>query len=293
MRTSLSVFLALLLAPTIVHAQPGRSCADRGTARWVIHQTLIGVIEPIGLEHQLRVGACFPLRPTDDPLFTLNHVELGVLSTASPTYAYSGGYVQLTPLSLLTLRVEVSGVAYWPLGLEGAGYYGLPSPTAARQSEDLPAEQGETAAGWNVRGLAVLRGRVDVGAGLALVALDAVWVDRVELGASPYYVNLQLDHTAARTDTAVGNEAVLALEVGVASDLTLRFGAYDAVRWVDRSGSFGHQLGAVVQAVWARPIPEIASLELLVRGGGYADHPFRVGPALLGWLAIGWDAGPV
>jgi len=48
-----------------------------------------------------------------------------------------------------------------------------------------------------------------------------------------------------------------------------------------------------VQAVWSRPIPEIASLEVLVRGGGYTDHPFRVGPALLGWLAIGWDVGPV
>lgn len=291
------VTLALLvLTPALARAQAGHSCADRGTARWVIHETLLGVIEPLGMEHQLRVGACFPLRPSEDPFFTLNHVELGALSYASPTYAYSGGYVQLTPLSLLTLRVEVSGVAYWPIGLEGAGYYGLQRPDAPRRSEDLPPDRATTATGWNVRGLAIVRARVPLGGEIALAALDALWVDRVELAGStpaPYYLNLQLDHVAARTDTALGNEAVLALEVPIEGGPLLRFGAYDAMRWVDRSGALGHQLGAIVQASWSRPIPEIASLELLVRGGGYTDHPVRVGPALLAWIAIGWDLGPI
>lgn len=289
---TLFLVLAVLLTPALSRAQPGHSCADRGSARWVVHQTLLGVIEPVGMEHQLRAGACFPLRPTDDPFFTLNQVELGVLSYASPTYAYSGGYVQLTPLSLLTLRVEVSSLAYWPLGLEGAGYYGLGQPDAPRRSEDLPPDRATTASGWNVRGMAIVRARVPVG-GLALVVLDALWVDRVELGPGPYYLNLQLDHVAARVDTALSNEAVLALEVPIDGGPLMRFGAYDATRWVDHSGALGHQLGALVQAVWARPIPEIASLELLVRGGGYTDHPVRVGPALLGWVAIGWDLGPV
>jgi hypothetical protein len=292
-RTLAAIGLVVALSPALARADG--PCAGRRSPRWVVHQRLLGVIEPLGAQHDLALGACWPLFPerADDVAIEAAHVEVGAMSYLSPVYAYGGGFVEIAPVSFLALRLDVLGVGVWPLPLEGAGYFALPSPDAPRQGSDLPPELATTAAGWSVRGTATLSGGIPLGGDWAIVMFDSLYVERLSIGHGAYFLSVQHDVVQGNEDSVIGNEALVALDVEISGGPQLRMGAYSATRVVASTGYVGHHLGGVVTLEWDRPIPEIAVLEVFVRGGGYTHHAYRVGPALLGYVQITWDAGPI
>ena len=285
--------LACGLAPGSASAD-AHACAGRSSPRWISRTTLGVSLVPFGAEIQARAALCVPLRPWDGDWLELAAFEVGALTYVSPVYAYGGGYVQLTPVNLLTFRIEAAGIGYWTLPLEGAGYYALPEANAERNPETtLAVGRGRSEAGWMIRGLAVVQAHVPLGP-VSLLVWDTVLGERVAIGAGPYFVNLQSDHTQEASDLVIGNDAALVLEAPVAGGPSLRFGGYDSLRTALGTGSFGHQAGAIFVAGWSRPMPEIWWMEIGLRGGGYTNHPVRTGDfTLAAWVSVEWDLGGV
>lgn len=282
------VGLALALCAALAHAAGG--CLDRPGARPVVRETLVMLLNPMGAEHQLRVGACMPLYPSASEAFSGNHFELGLTNYTSPVYAMTGPYVELAPASFFSLRLELTGAGIWPLPMAGAGYYPRPGPRATFYEHELPEKDGRSTGGWSARAITGWGAKVSLGK-LALVAGDALWLDHGEIGPAPYFLDLRNDLVAARADNVVGNEGAVFLEVPIRRAF-LRFGAYDALRAMPLSGYVGHQVGGIAMLELTNVTRAISSLAFWARLGGYTHHAIRAGEAatLLG-VAVDWDLG--
>lgn len=286
MRVGGARWLTLALLFFYFHAHPPHAaarCVSQSEPRWVAHQGLVLLLNPMGAEHNLRVGLCVPLYETPEAAFSLNHVEVGVTSYVSPIYATGGGYAQIAPATFFFLRAELSGIGVWPLPIDGAGYFPLPGYAARWGSEDLPANAAQTASGWTARLFSVFRGRVDLAAigarAVYLAALDALYADYAEIGSAPFYAMIRHDVAAARADWVVANEGVLVVGIPIPDGPDLRIGAYSALRSVPAAGYVGHQVGGIVMLAWDRPLPGIDEISLFIRLGGYTNHAFRTGDA--------------
>jgi hypothetical protein len=182
----------------------------------------------------------------------------------------------------------------WPLGLEGAGYYPMPSYAATFENEDVPAAAGQAAGGWNVRLISVLRGVLSLGP-ITLSAYETFFADWQEVGWSDFYLNVRHDLVSARADWVLGNEASLLVGLPVEGGPEIRIGAYDALRFAPGNPGTGHlvhQLGGIVMLVWERPLPGIDALSIFVRLGGYTHHAIRTDEAgTLGAISADHDLG--
>ncbi len=281
--TLAALALALVLASP---AAASASCAGANEPRWVAHQWLVALLNPMGAEHNLRIGLCLPLYDSTELALRLNHVEFGATSYVSPIYAIGGGYAQFGPASFFFVRVELNAMGVWPLPIDGVGYFPLTSYGDRFSSDALPSSRAMTASGWNFRTFSVLRGRVDVATlpwgALTLVAVDAFIVDYHELGSAPFYTQVRHDVVTARQDWLLGNEATLAVGIPIPGGPELRIGGYDALRYVPGSGYLGHQFGGVLMLAWERPAPGISELTIFIRVGGYlrlARERFALLPA--------------
>lgn len=286
------ILLLVLLSPRGAAA----SCVGAATPRWAAHQTLVLLLNPMGAEHNLRVGLCVPLYDSADPLVALNHFEIGATSYVSPVYAIGGGYAQLVPVSFVVLRSELNAMGVWSLPIDGAGYYPRDDYAARWGASDLPAANGGTASGWSFRGLAALRGRLELATlasgPLVLIAYDAFFADYHELGDAAYFAQLRFDVVAARHDWVLSNEAMLMVGIPIAGGPELRIGAYDQTRDVPGSGYVGNQVGGVLMLTWTRPCPGIDELSVFVRVGGYTHHGVRLDEATtLGGATADHDLG--
>jgi hypothetical protein len=137
-----------------------------------------------------------------------------------------------------------------------------------------------------------LQGALDLGGGARLLLASELGVARERFGDQPFYYSMKHDAIMAGEDTIVLSSSFVGFELPAAPDLVFRFGGYDDLRFVPGSGYVGHQLGPLAMLEWHHVTPEIASLAVFVRGGGYTSHLYRTGEAtvLLG-LAIDFDLG--
>ncbi len=293
-RTSI---VGLAVAVVLELASPAAArCVGQTTPRWVAHQQLVLLLNPMGAEHNLRIGLCLPLYDTSESVLDQNHVELGVVSYVSPIYAAGGAYAQLAPATFWFLRVELGGIGVWPLPLDGAGYFPLSGYGARYGSEDLPARAAGTASGWGARFVSVLRGRVDLAPledrFVYLAALDALFTDYADIGSAAFYAMIRHDVVAAQRDWIVGNEAIALVGIPIPGGPDFRIGAYSALRNVPAAGYVGHQVGGILMLTWERPLPGLDEISLFVRVGGYTNHAFRTGdPATMASASADHDLG--
>jgi len=279
-----------LVAPSSAVAQDRSETA--GT-RLVMHQQLALLLNPMGAQHELQVGLRAPLGPQDELLFGGAHAEAGVVSRVAPIFAITGGYLEVSPLSFLVLRAEFTGNALWPIGMDGAGYYGLEGYDSDVQSESLSGDAGGSATGWSVRLLAGLQGAIPVGDGRILL-VDQMSFQHVSMGDAPYYYSAEHDLVLGQSDWVVQNDALVLAEIPAASDLLVRAGLYSNLRWVPESGYVGHQLGPMVAVTFSDVSEEVESITPFVRGGYYTHHQTRAEElTVLGGISISYDFGGV
>lgn len=292
----LTVLLVALAAPGRACAQddaPATPSATEAPRRHVVmHEQLVGLLNPMGAEHRLDVAYRAELG-ADDDLFTQGtHLEIGASTAVSPVYAFGGGYVQLSPLSFLVLRGDLQGAGVWPIGMDGAGFYAVPGYDAEVQNAALPADRGGSASGWLAQLTVTLQGAIDLGGGARLLGGSELALAFEEMGSAPYYDSMKHDAIMARDETILLSSTFVGVELPVASDLVLRWGAYDDLRFVPASGYVGHQLGPLAMLEWHHVTPQIASLGVFARGGGYTHHLYRAGEAtVLVGVAIDFDLG--
>jgi hypothetical protein len=281
--------LALLL-PSLARAEEGAESQSAGM-RGVAHQRFIALLNPMGMEHSFAIGFRGALGDQEDILFMGAHAETGLVSYVSPVFASHGGYVQVAPFSFLVLRGELVHHVVWPIGMEGAGYYGLQSYQDDTRPEALTAERGESAQGWNARMSATLQGLVPLGP-VRLLFQDSLTMQYGSLGEAPFQYDMKWDLVLAREDWVLINSACLLLEIDFDAHTHLRVGAYDDARYVPRSGYLGHQFGPLVMLAIDRPLGEVSSVSPFVRAGYYTDHATRRDEfTILGGVSVDYDLG--
>lgn len=260
--------------------------------RALAREQLALLLNPMGAEHRLDLAIRSELGDPDDILTSGTHVEGGVTTALSPVYAIGGGYFQVSPLSFLVLRSEIVGASVWPIGMSGAGHYGLGGYDADVRPQALPGEAAGTANGWLATFSITLQGALDLATGLRLLLVSELGLTRTVMGDAPFYYSMKHDLVLAREDTVLCSSSFVGMEIRAASDLVVRFGAYDDLRHVPASGYVGHQLGPLVMLEWQHVTPEVGSLAIFVRGGGYTHHVIREDQAtILGGVAVDYELG--
>lgn len=271
----------------------GRHCLGEQRSKFVIHQLLGGQYNPWGAENTMSIGICSPLITRPGILFDYTNIEVGLVSILSPVYNHVGPYLQLTPLSVLQLRVEMTWVAYWPFFFDRAGFYGREGYGDDYRNSALPSENAETATGWNISFSAVLRARVPIGP-VAIVLYDQLTYEHWSLGDEPFYVNLKRDLIFERMDWVLTNEAILCVEIPLNSNLNLRVGGFDSLRYLPRSGGLNNLVGGMVMLNIPRGGRTTRDVSPFVRVGGYSHHSFRRGEvsAVVG-LTMSYDVASI
>ncbi len=297
-RTLLFLFVLTAAAPA-AHAvvappdPPSENCLGQPRPRLFLEQSLYGTFNPLGLEHQLRGGLCWPLVRKPGLLFSRTNVQAGAVLLDSPTQVLGGVFARLVPLSFLQLRGEVTGVFMWPIPLTGSGYLELPS-YGAFSAAALDASSARSAGGVRAQLSALLLARVPLSRRLALVAASLLAGEWWRMGDAGYFYDVRSDVVLrASGDWFLWNHSLLALQIAVDERRALRVGAANELTFVPRSGYFADIVAGLVGFSAERVAPRVRSIELFVRAGAYAAHAFRTGGVnLLGGLSIDYDLSP-
>lgn len=279
--------VATLLFATAALAK-GEQCLGRGESRWLVDETLVWMVNPLGPENQLRVNACHPLYPgVEGLLFDYAAIEYGVFNYTSPVYSMGGGYISVTPLSFMQLRADVAGVGIWPIPLDGAGYFGKASYVKNFSDATMPARDGQFSGGVNVTLTWNLQAELPLSERVALQLTNSFAGDYWRVGSAPYWVNLRRDVVMAKSDWIIKDTAFLGAAVRLEPRYTLRVGAADDLTWVPRSGYVGNVVGVFASLPFRRE-GLLRDVEPFVRVGYYTEHGFRTGLQLFTGFTIAW-----
>lgn len=281
-----------LLALTLLVC--GFAAPASAQTRVVAHEQLIALLNPMGAQNTLQVGLRAPLGDQDELLFMGAHAEAGVVSYLAPVFSIQGGYLEVSPLSFLVLRAEFTHAAIWPIGMDGAGYYGLSAyEDNDVQNQSLAADRGASATGFGMRFGAQLQGAIPLG-DVTLLMVDGMSVARESMGDSSHYYSLRYDLVLQQEDWLVENDAYLLLQGNLADDVVLRGGFYDNLRFVPASGYVGNQVGPIAALTFENVDTHITGLSVFVRGGYYTHHVSRQDElTVLGGLALDFDFGAI
>lgn len=253
-----------------------RNCLGQPHPKAVMNQLLGIKYGDLGLEHQLRVGACVPLWKRKGLLFDLSHIEAGFVMHTSPIYVMPGAYVRFAPLSVLSIIVEGAPVGYWPINVSAAGYYPLAGYESDYRRENLPAEDGATAGGWYVRAGPNLQLAAPLGP-LRLIILDSFRVEHFQIGPADFYLHNRNDLPAARQEWFLDNMAIVLVEVPLSRNLQLRLGVNDQATVAMGGKKVSNAVRGVAMLNVPRVGRRIRDLAPMLAIGGRTNHPVRQG----------------
>jgi hypothetical protein len=274
----------LLLAPL---AEAGtQSCLDTGHAQFIIDETLLGIVNPEGFENQLRAARCTPMFDVPGILFDYASWEVGFFNIIGPIYVHQGAYLDVVPLSFLELKVAGAGVEYWPLPLDGAGYFPLEGYTTHYKDTDL-GSTGRAATGANATFTATLRGEVPLWGPHALYFADSLSADYWYLEGGDYYFNARRDVVLKKSDWVVNNYATLLLELRPTEKVGVHVGLVDDLNYVPASGYLANIVG-VIASVPIRRSGTVRDIEPFVRAAIYTHHAYRSGVQVLFGVSLDW-----
>lgn len=257
--------------------------------RPVLTQRVVGLVEPMGAEHAIQLGARAPVGDPRELLFADTHVELGVSSYTTPIDSMNGAYLQVSPLAFLVLRAELLGVTVWPLGIDGAGYYGVSGDLG--ELGPLPAGDARHASGWVGLASAVLQLAFPIGP-LRVIVWNQLGVEHVRVGDADYQLSARHDAVLARGEWIVDEDAMVLLEGRLGDQLLLRGGAYDALRFVPRSGYLANQAGLIAALSIERVDPAVPEVMPFARVGVYTDGRRAGSFTLLAGITVRYELAP-
>lgn len=283
-----SLALALLAVSAPLKAQAprpappqGRHCLDESRTRVLLSHTLAGQINPLGSEHHLVLSACKPLFTQPGLLFDYSNVEAGIASYLSPAYTQFGGFVSVTPISLLQLRAELTGVQIWSIPINGAGYFDFPGYGADYSSSAQPSEKGTQAGGAVISLSANLRGQVSLTGSLGLLFTNTFLAEHWWIGQKPYYHNLRRDVILAQSDWVFKNSTALLAEIPITPNLAVRAGLANDLVIVPESGEISDIAGVLGTLMIRRVTESVRNLQPFLRLGIYTPPSFHKGLYLL------------
>jgi hypothetical protein len=266
-------------------AHAGKHCLDEGRSKAIVNQTLAGQVNPLGSEHHLLLSVCVPLIRTPGVLYDFTNIEVGLSNYLSPTYVHQGGFLTITPLSVIQLRAEFSGIYIWSIPIDGAGYYPYQSFEGDFSNEARPAETAGHARGSTFNVSATLRGQVGLPKDLSLLLANTVLAEHWNIGPAPFYYNLRRDIILQKSDWTVRNTFAALVEIPISENLAVRAGVTDELTTAPSSGYATNVAALLATGLVRRYGSTIRNLQLFVRAGIYTHHAsvnkFRTGEANL------------
>jgi hypothetical protein len=281
----------------------GKHCLGEERTKLVLNHTVVGAVNPLGLENQLRLSMCTPLVRRPGLLFDFSNLEIGVANYISPTHIHLGPFLNVTPLSILVLRAEVTGLFIWPIPLPGAGYVpvdGYDKFSAMTLDPPLTGPgSGRRAYGVRTALGATLQGQVPFGHGVSLAIVNSFtseyWrvrpIEPFEIGEaqSHFYLARRDLVASADGDWILANTAVALVMIDIKKNYVVRLGVTDDLVAVPASGYIGN-IVAGIAAVMVRNVSTLArNLQLFVRMGGYTNHGYREGITLAAGLDVYYE----
>jgi hypothetical protein len=282
-----AALLLLLVAVPTARASPHHCLGEPGK-RLILDETLVGVVNPLGVENQLKASACWPLVERPGLLFDYTNVELGLYDNLSPIYVQQGAFVSVTPLSPLVVRVEAAGVQYWPLPLSGAGYFGVADYRADYREAALPASRARAATGAELGASATLQGAIEVSRRVSIVVTSAFAAEYWVLGSAAFYVNMRRDAILARADLLAKNTALALVQI-TRGKAIMRAGIVDDLTAVPAAGYVANVVGGTAMIDFRHLRPALHELSAFVRVGAYTSHAFRTGVNVFFGVSAVWE----
>lgn len=278
-RSPVAVSVAATLWLAALSLSPAHADAQRAPHLFA-HQRLVGQVEPTGAEYLLSVGGRVSF-DDGEPLSAGTHLEAGAIAYLSPVYAMTGGYLEVSPLAFLVFRAEVSSLALWPIGVDGAGFYPVEGDAADIRSNSLPGASGQAAMGVNVQLSMILQLAFDLGP-LRPIVWSQLTGEYERLGEQGFHFSPRYGAILAREEWMVASSSLLLLEISILEGVGLRLGAYDDLRAIPRSGALSHVLGPILMVSLTRLDPSVPEALVFLRAGAHLDETVRAG----GWTGL-------
>ncbi|AKT40198.1 hypothetical protein [Chondromyces crocatus] len=253
-------------------ASTGRHCLEETRTKIGMGHNLGGAINPLGAEQMLSLYLCVPLIREPGLFFDLTNVQVGLVNYLSPAYVHQGGYVEITPLSPLVLRAELTGVAMWPFPVRGAGYFAYDGYEDDFQESTRPTDIARSAGGMIVTLSATLRARIGSPRGPGLIVVDTFIADRWSVGDESFSYNMRRDLIVAQQDWVIRNTGALIGEFPVTPDTSLRVGASDWLTTAPASGRVTNVLFGLASVRFLRVTPTVREVSPFVLMGAYTHH---------------------
>lgn len=276
----------------------GKQCLGEPEPRWYVAHSIVGSINPLGLENRFYFTYCRPFTDRPGVLFDFANIEAGVVNYTSPAHLHLGGFLSFAPLSVLVLRAEMTGFFIWPLNLQGAGYIPLPDDKNFTIDTLSPpaGSASEAGRGYGARALlgVTLQGAVPMGkhADLALVnAFEAEWWRHQGIDRHLEYVYAARRDVLLRasSDFVLGNTAALVAMIKPHANYVVRVGVMDDLVYVPRSGYLGNLVAGILAGMIRDVGGLVYNLQLFIRAGAATDHAFRSGFSMGGGLSAAFD----
>lgn len=271
----------------------GKHCLGDQEQKLLLEHYVVGSINPLGLENQLRLSVCTPLLEKPGLLYDFTNFEFGLANYVSPTHVHGGLFGAVTPLSFITLKAEVTGFYIWPIGLTfpGAGVTPLldQDTCTATYDDNVPPKdpvpgappQPQATNGYGVRALlgAALQGSVPFGKRLDLLLFNG-------FNSEFWRYNTDKCIFVARRDVGIrgsgawilANTSVLAFAIKVHPNHTIRIGATNDLVYTPDNGYLGNVAAGLISYGVSNLRNLAKSFAVFVRAGTFT-HGFRhIGP---------------
>ena len=272
---------ALLLTTPSAHADDageaaastGSHCLGEDCGKLILDQLLGARLIPVGIENRFDLGVCLPLVRNPHPLLAYTNLRFGAVNYVSPTYAHLGGFVAISPISILEFRAEASGLALWPTPFDRTGYQVVDDYEASFSKAALPASAGTSAWGFFAAFKPTLRARVGLGSSpLSLVVNAGLPFEFWKVGDQEYYYNCRRDLVLAQQDWLLANTAIVAIEIPVHPNATLMLGGMDDLNYVPSSKYLDHMVSGVISIRLDRLGKGMRDFQPFVTVGAYEKH---------------------
>jgi hypothetical protein len=225
----------------------------------------------LGLQHTLERSWTWPLSTSTHPLLADAHLSTGIVTVVTPALARVGGWFEVSPLSVLDVRV----------GVEPAAYFGTFNALKSFQSYDDPFDgrtlkaMRDRKAGYGSR--VYVEPVVKAKAGPLVAQIDATF-ERWQVNvAGPFFYEPTRDTLLrASGDTLLSATSVAMYQYDMGGDGTLSAGVLHALTEVSGApDNRSQRLGVIVIREYSSTHFRVPRLRLLATAWQYLDDPSK------------------
>jgi hypothetical protein len=222
--------------------------AERAGPKRSLQESLGASVNNLGLQNTLDLAWSWPLSSSENPLRKDAHLSLGLSHALTPSYTRLAAFVELSPLSILDVRVGIEPAAYFGTFGNLISFSGYSVPF---DKETRDARKAEASAGTGLRTYVSPTLKLKLGSVIAVASADFEWW-RSSAAGPLFYEPMRDTLLETSGDGMVAVSSVLLHERTLASRGTLAYGLIHQLTYVyDAPGNRIQRAGVVVARQFA------------------------------------------